>query len=152
VTVEVTFKRHLQGFPWTVADLHGSTGRHLATEDRATTKWLSARPFPPYYTGRKGRTDTYTRLTAVFAGQENRHIACRSLLAESGVLYSDTFLYGFGIPLSSMVHQIGRLVLIHTSSLASQFEVEMSPSKLDSWSAVAQVSIRWGRYQMNLAN
>jgi hypothetical protein len=43
--------------------------------------------------------------------------------------------------LSSIVHQIGLVVLIQILSLANQFEVDMSPSKLDSWSAANSIRI-----------
>lgn len=56
------------------------------------------------------------------------------LMMQDGII--DSFLtVGVGGSLSSTVHQIGFVVLIHISSLASQFDVEIAPSNPDSFSA-----------------
>lgn len=62
-------------------------------------------------------------------------------MMQDGII--DSFLtVGVGGSLSSTVHQIGFVVLIHISSLASQFDVEIAPSNPDSFSAGFVISRR----------
>lgn len=61
-------------------------------------------------------------------------------LVQTGLILRP-WVYVFLGNLSSIVHQIGLVVLIQILSLASQFEVDTTPSKLDSRSAAKAIRI-----------